>query len=1019
MKHKKILYTLLMMVCLLLPSQLEAQEYNISYKKQTLEQVISDLRKKTGYEFVYQKQILMDTPPITCTYHNVTLNQILDLIFYNAAEIDYEIIEKTVILSKLEDSETPGQYLITGLVTDENGEVLPGANIRQHETNSGAITDINGVFSLIVNGKNPTVNISYIGMKEQDVRVNRQKEKFFLIQLQSDINQLDEILVTGYQNLKRENATGAYQMISAKDLDNRHSGSVVSSLEGRIPGLVSYNNGKSDSGEGSLVIRGVGSFQAKTNPLVVVDGLPIEGSIESVNPYEIENITVLKDASAAAIYGARASNGVIVITTKRAKSEKFSVDFNCDITISEKNDYSNFGWASAAEMIELERYNFDYIRNSSDKTAFNSLQQYYYNQRKTLSPVSRLLMANQMGEMSDSQLASTLNRLGQNDYRREWQKAMERTGVVQQYNVALRAQGKALSSNIVFNYKDNNNGTVNEYNNAITFAYQGNLKANRWLNFQFGVNLINERAKTHISDPTGYGSIYSFQPYQSMYNEDGSRTALEADTYLGEESLSNPAYGFKSASYNLLDEVNRNFQRSRRTNIRSFIKADVEIFPEWHVNAQFQYEDIYYKSHAYYEADSYHMRNLYNLYTTEGYSMEEDWDTGEMIATRTVKHNIPDGGKLDTRTSEGSFYTFRLQTDYQKVFASKHTVEGAAGFEFREIHTKTNGNLLMGYDDQTQSNSNNLINYGELKDIQGQGSALGPNYTLYGAPTGDDFTTTDELHRFYSLYFTGGYTYDRRYSATFSFRVDKTDLFGADPKFRGRPLWSTGLSWNLHNEEFLKDNSWIDILKLRFSYGLMGNIDQTVCSYLTASIGMNEITGDKVANLDTPPNDQLRWEKTTSWNVGADFYFLRNRLYGSIDWYYKKGSDLLTLTDLDPTSGWSQLTINNGRALNRGIEVLLTGVIVQPRNSRSLGINATAGFTYNKNKVLKVSHQPATGAEALLGYTLHEGYPINSLFSYKFAGMVNEGNIQYYSWQGADGNIYTSDINSEIGRAHV
>ena len=149
MKHKKILYTLLMMVCLLLPSQLEAQEYNISYKKQTLEQVISDLRKKTGYEFVYQKQILMDTPPITCTYHNVTLNQILDLIFYNAAEIDYEIIEKTVILSKLEDSETPGQYLITGLVTDENGEVLPGANIRQRETNSGALTDINGVFHQI------------------------------------------------------------------------------------------------------------------------------------------------------------------------------------------------------------------------------------------------------------------------------------------------------------------------------------------------------------------------------------------------------------------------------------------------------------------------------------------------------------------------------------------------------------------------------------------------------------------------------------------------------------------------------------------------------------------------------------------------------------------------------------------------------------------------------------------------------------------------------------------------------
>ena len=1014
MKQKNIKYLILFLACILFTSKLVAQEYNISYKKQTIEQVISDLKKKTGYEFVYQKHILANIPTINCTYHNVTLNQILDIIFYNTAELDYEVVEKTIILSKLEkDDDIPSQYLITGIVSDENGEPLIGANILQKASNSRAITNINGIFSLIVDGNNPTVIVSYIGMKEQEVRINRQKEKFFLIQMHNDIKQLDEVLVTGYQNLKRENATGAYQTISAKDLDNRYSGSIVSTLEGRVPGLVSYNNGKNENGEASLVIRGVGSFQAKTNPLVVVDGLPIEGSIESVNPYDIENITVLKDASAAAIYGARASNGVIVISTKKAKSEKLSIDFNCDITISEKNNYSNFGWASAAEMIELEKYNFDYLKNATDQTAFSNLMQYYNNQRKSLSPINRLLMANYLGEMSDQQLSSSLNQLSKNNYRKEWQDAMERTGVVQQYNLALRTQGKALSSSIVFNYKNNNNGTVNEYNNAITFAYQGNLKANRWLNFSFGVNLLNERAKTHIADPSGYGSIYSFQPYQSLYNEDGSLAALEADVYQNEESLNNSSYGFKSVSYNLLDEVNRNFQRSRRTNIRSFIKADVEILPEWRVSAQFQYEDIYYKSSAYYEADSYHMRNLYNLYTTEEYSMEEDWDTGEMIDVHSIKHNIPDGGILDTKTSEGAFYTFRLQTDYQKVFQQKHMLEGAAGFEFREIHTKTNGNLLMGYDDQTQSNSTNLVNYGQLKDMEGQISALGPNYSIYGAPTGSDFITTDELHRFYSLYFTGGYTYDRRYSATFSFRVDKTDLFGADPKFRGRPLWSTGLSWNLHNEEFLKDNSWIDILKMRFSYGLMGNIDQTVCSYLTASIGVNEINGNKVATLDTPPNDQLRWEKTTSWNAGFDFYLLRNRLYGSFDWYYKKGSDLLTVTDLDPTSGWSQLTINNGEALNRGIELQLSGVIVQPTKYKGLGIQATAGFTYNKNKVTKVSHQPATGAEALLGHTLHEGYPINSIFSYDFAGMVSEDNIQYFSWRSADGNIYTSDINSD------
>ncbi len=138
-----------------------------------------------------------------------------------------------------------------------------------------------------------------------------------------------------------------------------------------------------------------------------------------------------------------------------------------------------------------------------------------------------------------------------------------------------------------------------------------------------------------------------------------------------------------------------------------------------------------------------------------------------------------------------------------------------------------------------------------------------------------------------------------------AYRVDKTDLFGADPKYRGRPLWSAGASWNLQNEDFMKGLKWIDVLKLRASYGLTGNIDQSVSSYLTAAIAVNDINSSKGATLNTPPNDQLRWEKTASWNVGVDFSFIGNRLSGGIDWYYKKSTDLLSLTDIDPTTGWT------------------------------------------------------------------------------------------------------------------
>ena len=189
--------------CLRLPSQLQTQEYTVSYKGKSIEQVISDLRKKTGYEFVYQKQILDHIAPITCTYRKVTLNQILDRIFYNDAELDYEIVGKTIVLSVPKEEQPHFKQLITGMVTDQEGEPLLGVSVRQIGTNSGTVTDLDGQFSLIIEGKSPVLNLSYVGMKKEEVRINRGGHNFLVIQLQEDDNLMNEVLVTGYQNLKR------------------------------------------------------------------------------------------------------------------------------------------------------------------------------------------------------------------------------------------------------------------------------------------------------------------------------------------------------------------------------------------------------------------------------------------------------------------------------------------------------------------------------------------------------------------------------------------------------------------------------------------------------------------------------------------------------------------------------------------------------------------------------------------------------------------------------------------------
>ena len=992
MKHSMILAVITALLLMMAPKEASAQQtYDVDYKEQTIEQIVKDLRKKTGYQFAYKKEILQDAPTITCSYKNATLKQLLDRIFYEEAGLDYEITNGTVILKKASKDRPYFKRIVTGLVTDQDDEPLPGVTVMLRDTKDGVSTDLEGMFSIMVEGRDPVLDFTYIGMKPVALKLTSRSERLVTVKMETDSKLLDEVLVTGYQNIKRENATGAYQLISSKTLDQRYTGDVAKNLEGLVPGLVSYD---SDGSGSSITIRGTGSFNANTSPLVVVDGLPVEGGLESVNPYNIENITVLKDASAASIYGARASNGVIVVTTKRAKSDKLEISFSADLTISEKPDYSYLQMADAAQLIELERYNYQYVKKNPSKSAYKSVQNYYQNNRGALSPIVRILMAKDNGEITDEEMEAMLGRLSQNNFVGEWQDLWQRPQITQQYDLSLRNRGKYINSSVVLNYKGDNMGVTREHDHTLTASYRGDMQLTKWLNVEFGANVISQRTKQHISSLTN--DIHAFAPYQSMYNDDGTPAAMEAAVWLEEPALLDNQYGLKSEVYSPLDEIGRNFSNLRNTNIRSYVHANATLLEGWTLSGMFQYEDIYSKTDSHTEAESYDMRHLYNLYTS----------------TKGV-HHIPDGGMLSTATSEGAYYTFRAQTDFSRTFSGKHQVDVLLGFEFREQHLKTGRSLLMGYDEASQTNNMGTTNFGQLKNLEGTTSALGSFYYMYGAPTGADFTTSDILHRFYSVYFTGNYTYDSRYAASFSYRVDKTDLFGADPEFRGRPLWSAGLSWNMQNETFMKDVSWVEALKLRASYGLTGNIAQNFSSFLTATVDVNEINGARYATLNTPPNDQLRWEKTASLNIGVDFALWKGRLTGAFDFYSKKGTDLLTTTDLDPTTGWTSLTINNGELRNTGIELQLNGEILPAHNRQQLGISAAFNIAYNNNEVTAVNHQPATGMEALNYSTFHQGYPVHSLFSYRFAGMKEMKAIQYFGWYDHLGEAHYSDIDSE------
>ncbi|MCM1076399.1 MAG: SusC/RagA family TonB-linked outer membrane protein [Bacteroides sp.] len=1044
----RLLWLLAMILFVQIPVMAETK-YNASFYKATAEDAIQILKKSTGCDFVYHKSLLKDNAnTVSGSFNNVTLDELLEATIRQQLDLSYKVVDKTVSLSQPDKTPYAMNGVLQGTVVDSSGEPLPGATVMLKGTHYGVSADIDGNFSIIINHTEPELVVSYVGMYPRTVRLNPENvTKPMKIILETNVSTMDEVVVTGYQNIKRENATGSYTIITGDELNKRHNSDVASSLEGNIPGLVKNRN-KYATGENDIVIRGVGTFQASSAPLVVVDGLPIEGGIETVNNYDIQSVTVLKDASAASIYGARASNGVIVITTKQADREKLSIDFNADLSITGKYDYSKAGWANAAQLIQLEKLNWQGMLDNDTDQLQSLLSQYNNEKRYGISPVTRMLIDNYQGGISTEQMNATFDQWANNDYRKEWQNATQRATVEQRYNLSLRNQGKILASSFTFNYADSNLGMKKESDRSFQFRYKGDLKAAKWLDLSFSVNVMQNRTKRNAVD--AYSDINSFRPYQSMYNADGTLARMEADALLDDPVFSNPDFGLKDHSFNLLNEIGLNKNRYTSTNIRAYAHALFHIpVKGWNASLMYQHEDITSQSETEYMTSSYYARDIYNRYTTGGvtsfwedtdidvmdfimnpgayddsysyydpntYEFFEDANGNKMVKHRVERvtptvHHVPDGGMLSTYNSHARFYTFRAQTDFTRNFAEKHDVSVVAGFEFRQSRTNTNSTYLLGYDHQTMTNQNVFADW-EFINGFGQQGILGAEVPPSGLYAQGMFGTSETLHRYYSYYFTGSYVYDSRYSVFGSYRVDKTDLFGTDPKFRGRPLWSVGGSWNAHNEKFLQSLTWLDALKLRVSYGLTGNIDPNATSYMVATMKPNRFNGGNYGNVTQAPNDQLRWEKTSTWNAGLDFALFGYRLNGSIDAYRKFGSDLLTDVGVDVTTGWpDNLLLNAGEMLNTGFELQLNGRILQARSRREVAVDLGVTFGYNHNKVKKVYFHPNTGSE-FRSMSLKQGYPLNTCVMVDYAGFQEIDGVLFGTWRDHNGEVHNTSLGS-------
>ncbi len=894
------------------------------------------------------------------------------------------------------------QITVKGVVTDENNQPVAGVSILNTKTKKYATTDAEGNYEIKAS-EGDELSFSLVGM--QTVYISVGKSSVLDVQMQSDLIALESVVVTGYQDIQKEKVTGAISTISSKRIEERYTPNILSNLEGRVAGLTTYG--------GKTTIRGTSSLYAETSPLLVVDGLPVEGKIDDLNPYDIESINVLKDAAATAIYGARASNGIIVITTKNAKKEgKIDIDFSTNFTIWEKKDVdyaSNFKMNAAQQVkVESDYYEYYYFNNNGEiADPIGSTETTLVTGRAALSPIQMAYYNLATGKISRQQLDATLAELSKNNYAKEYADLIYKRQFLQQYNLSLRSRSDKFQSNLTLNYKHDNSGIINAENSALNINYKGVYEVAKWLTASFSINGVYGKIKEAGYDyNSGHRNIWGRAAYETMYNQDGSLKKFYPGTSGYEEWWENPdnSEGLYHMGTIYRDEFYNNTVETKRQHIRYHGDLLFKIAKGLTANAQFIYEDDRQNEDWHANQKSSVARQIRNAYTIKDASGNVTY-----LTPRT-------GGMLRSTSINGTYYTARGQANYSNTFG-KHSVAAIAGLEFRQ--TKSNGrkSLVLGYDEQLQNSATHTVDFAALSKMDYspwymQGQYLAGQYIFRPYFEDGMGIVVEQLHRYASGYANITYTYDDKYNVFGSFRKDYADVYGLNSKFRGKPLWSVGAAWNINKEEFMKDITWVDYLKLRVSYGITGNIYQGATSYMTAtSTGLNQYTNQPYGEIASPANPNLKWEQSRTTNIGIDFGVMENRLRGSIDWYNKDIKDVFSNKSIDPTTGFASMFMNTASMYNRGVEIQLTADWFRENRENAFGWSTSLTYSHNKNEVTSVEN-PAARAYELTRNPYKVGYPSSALWSYRFAGISDQpGEEGQTLWYG-DNDVIKHSVQS-------
>ena len=805
---------------------------------------------------------------------------------------------------------------VSGVIKDATGETVIGASVMVKGTKTGTVTDFDGRFHVECT-PGATLVISYIGYQTQEVKAADGMN----VVLQEAANDLNEVVVTGYTTQRKADLTGAISVVSVDDIAKQNENNPIKALQGRVPGMNISADG-SPSGTATVRIRGIGTLN-NNDPLYIVDGIPTKAGMHELNGNDIESIQVLKDAASASIYGSRAANGVIIITTKKGKEGKIKVDFDGSIAVST--------YAHKMKVLNAKEYGQvmwqAYVNDGMDPNTNGLGYRYDWGYNAQGTPVlNGISMKKYLDDAGTTPAADT-----------DWFDETTRTGVIQQYNVSVSNGSDKGSSFFSLGYYKNlgiiKTSDFNRFSARMNTEYK--LLKNKMLTVgeHFTLNRTSE-----VQAPGGFlQNVLQFNPSLPIYTEDGN--------YAG------PVGGYPDR-YNPVAVLERN-KDNRYTYWRMFGDAYLNLNP---------FKD-------------------FNIRTTFG---------------------------LDYSQKQQRFFTYPVTEG--NVANNKNGVEAK-----QEHWTKWMWNAVATYNMELGKNRIDLMAGMELNrqdDIYFSGykegfSILNPDYMWPDAgTTNPQAYGGGSGYSLVSFFGKANYNYADKYMASFTIRRDGSSRFGKNNRYATFPSVSAG--WRINQESFLKKASWIDDLKIRASWGQTGNqeIDNLARYTLYVSnYGVNENGGQSYGTSydiagtnggstlasgfkrNQIGNDNIKWETTTQTDLGFDFAFFRNTLYGNFDWYFKKTKDILVnMPGIAVMGEGSSQWINAGEMENRGFEFN-----IGYRNQTHFGLkyDVTANISSYRNKITALPTTVAAngtfggnGVKSVIGHPMgaQVGYVADGIF---------------------------------------